>query len=190
MLLANNYPNDRSAYLSVESVLRKHFGTVLSFEYDAAHQDHWHVDDGSPVGFRSGSESRVKYLQMTLAHVFDVEVPLTIDGKYGDKTREAARDVLKMLRLATAVQVSTNSKIDRLLRQVWPRFLDKAAARGLAALLPLESVTEESPAELLKDLHRVIKVELGETGARKWIEVAVTRLMTHPEIDDAFARAG
>jgi len=30
-VLAYNYPNDRVAYLGVEAVLRKHFGTVLNW---------------------------------------------------------------------------------------------------------------------------------------------------------------
>ena len=190
MVLANNYPNDRIAYLGIESILRKHFGTVLNYEYNTAHRDHWHIDDGSAVAFLTGSTSRVKYLQMVLTHLFTIEQPLTIDGLYGKKTRNAARVVLKELRLANSEQIESDSKLDKRLKQVWVRFLDKAAERGLTILEPVETVHEPSAVELLEDLHRIIKTELGDTESRKRIEAAVTTFVSHPDIDAALTPPG
>ena len=53
---------DRRFYFGVEAILRKHFGTVLNYLYNAPHRDHFHIDDGTSVGFQSGSKSRVLFL--------------------------------------------------------------------------------------------------------------------------------
>ena len=45
------YPKDTKFYLGVEAILKKHFGTVLDYNYNKDHHDHFHVDNGSNVGF-------------------------------------------------------------------------------------------------------------------------------------------
>lgn len=99
-------------YLGVEAILRKHFGTVLDYFYNRAHQDHWHVDDGSPVAWFESSRSRALFAQAALVHVHGKSID--IDGWVGSQTRGAMQDVLG---LASA------SEID----QKWVHFLDTTA---------------------------------------------------------------
>ena len=76
-------------YLGVEAVIRRHFGTVLDYLYNAAHRDHYHFDDGSRVGFRSSSRSMVLYAQAAL-NAFE-GAGLAIDGIWGPLTRGALK---------------------------------------------------------------------------------------------------
>lgn len=82
---------DRRLYYGVEAVLRRHFGTVLDFHYNTAHHDHFHVDDGTGVGFRSGSRSTVLFVQAALNQFYTAG--LAVDGVYGPLTRAALADV-------------------------------------------------------------------------------------------------
>ena len=189
MVLALNYPNDRIAYLGIESILRKHFGTVLNYAYNAAHRDHWHIDDGTSVGFQTGSESRVKYLQMALNDVFETEKRLEVDGAYGKNTRTAAREVLIELQLASSDEIASDSKLDQTLKRVWSQFLDATAKRGLAVLKPAAAPEQVSASKSLEDLYRVIKEVLGETEDRKRIETMLTTFVSHPEIDKVLGRS-
>ncbi len=184
LLLAKNYPSDKVAYLGVESVLRKHFGTVLNYKYNAAHQCHWHFDDGTSVGFRTMS-SVVLYLQMTLNEVFKVNKPLMVDGDYGDNTRGGVRQALKDCGLVNVADVSSNSKLDQALTDNWMAFLDEAAKRGLAVLKPAGEEEEESASDLLERLYDVINEEIGNSAARKTIESALTIFVSHPTIEKA-----
>lgn len=85
---------DLALYLAVESVLRKWFGTVLGMHFSPSgremdHWNHWHVDDETRVGYWSrgrGSETRVRYLQETLTHVWQIPCGRP-DGDEGPKTR-------------------------------------------------------------------------------------------------------
>jgi hypothetical protein len=185
LVLANNYPNDRVAYLGIEAILRKHFGTVLNYKYNAAHQDHWHIDDGSSVGFQTSSESRVKFLQMALNSVYAAQPVLSVDGDYGRKTRGAAREVLLELQLVASDQLAADSDVDRSLKQVWLALLDETARRGLNVLAPAREGQEPTAQELLERLYGVILEELEETEARKRIETAVTTFVSHPTISSA-----
>lgn len=90
-----DYPNCQRFYLAIEAVLRLHFGTVLNYEYNRAHQDHWHVDDGSPVGFFPASRARVLFLQAALTYVFGH--PTKIDGYWGKETRTHSQEILNQL---------------------------------------------------------------------------------------------
>lgn len=74
------------AYLAVEALLRRHFGTVLDFWYNGDHHDHWHVDDGHPVGW-TPSYSYTVFLQAALTHVWND--PVVIDGRPGALTTAA-----------------------------------------------------------------------------------------------------
>jgi hypothetical protein len=182
LVLANNYPNDKVAYLGIESVLRKHFGTVLNYRYNGAHQCHWHFDDGTDIGFRT-RRTVVLYLQMTLNEVFKVSERLVVDGDYGDNTRDGVRQALEACGLVNATEVSSNSKLDQALKDHWMKFLDEAAKRGLAVLKPAGE--EESASDLLERLYGVINEELGNSAARKTIETALTTFVSHPTIEKA-----
>lgn len=74
-------------YLGVEAILRKHLGMVLNFWYNQAHEDHWHCDNGTPLGFRSSSRNQILFIQAALTYVH--KHILDIDGVLGNKTRDA-----------------------------------------------------------------------------------------------------
>jgi hypothetical protein len=191
LLLTKNYRSDAQAYLGVEAVLRKHIGTVLNFEYNASHEDHWHLDTGTKPGFSASSKSRVLFLQMALGKLFDRRVG--VDGDIGDETRGAVRDVLEELGLATAAEMSTAHKTDNQLAQHWMAFLDAAAEKGLAALAPADAdgggtTADADPLQLLERLHDMLSDELAEHPSRKQIERAVENFADHPEIAAVLAR--
>lgn len=88
---------DLFVYLAAESVLRKWFGTVIGIHYDKAHRNHLHIDNGTPVEYRKsgkGSGTRVRYLQVTLTHVWQANCGAP-DGEEGPKTRAAMGQVLR-----------------------------------------------------------------------------------------------
>ena len=88
-------------YLGCEAVLRRHFGTVLGLHYNKAHWNHWHIDPGTPVGYRGsgfGATTRVTFLQEVLRHVHGVD-PGPTDGKEGELTRTATLVVCSGLSL-------------------------------------------------------------------------------------------
>ena len=64
-----NYPQDRQFYVAVEALLRKHFGTVLNYEYNAARRDHSHIDDTSPKGFSASRRTVGLFLQTALTTI-------------------------------------------------------------------------------------------------------------------------
>lgn len=88
-------------YLSVESVIRKWFGTCLGIHHNRAHHNHWHFDPGTPVCYRSkgfGSTTRVRYLQEVLTHVWRIPCGRP-DGKEGPKTLQATKVLRGLLGL-------------------------------------------------------------------------------------------
>lgn len=111
---------DRSLYFGIECILRRHFGTVLSYLYNKAHHDHFHVDDGSPVSFNSNSDSRVKFVQGAL-NVF-WGAGLQVDGRYGPQTARAIDEALTRLGLSGTLGT----------KQVWLDFLWGCAKKGLS----------------------------------------------------------
>lgn len=176
--ITKHYPQDRSFYLAVESVLRKHFGTVLNYKYDEAHQDHFHVSDRAEPGFVPHHRSRVTYLQMALTRLFDI--PVEIDGLEGPETNGASRELLLQLGLADGEDVDTDRNLHRTLDRVWPSLLDEAAEVGFRRA---DVGAEKSPLDLLKDIYATITEELDGRASRKTIESAVTTFAQHPETD-------
>lgn len=179
--VTKNYPEDRPFYLAVEAVLRKHFGTVLNYEYNVDHQDHLHIDDGSETGFVPGHRSRVLFLQMAISHVF--ERPIGIDGVTGPETNGAARKLLVDLALADESDVSSDSKLHERLRKKWMDLLDLTATEGFKRA-GVEDVEEETPLDLLADVYDLISRELLGHPGRKKLETAVTAFAQHPETDE------
>ncbi len=173
-----HYPQDKRFYLGVEAVLRKHFGTVLNHEYNAAHRDHFHIDDLSEVGFRTGSKSRVLFLQMAISHVFGK--PIAVDGGFGDETSDAAKHLLLDLGLATASQLRTRGNIEVYLGQNWLTLLDKVSAAAFEGL-GVRDPDSLSPADFLFDTYRTIEAELGDSPRRKAVETALTAFANHSE---------
>lgn len=180
LVLADNYPTDSAAYLGIEAVLRKHLGTVLNYRFDRAHQDHWHVDSGTAVGFRR-VRSVVLFVQMAAGKLFDRTVK--VDGAIGPETRGAVRAILAELGLATAAQMNGPSDIDAQLTRHWMAFLDAAAEQGLAVLAPADDrFAEPNPPQLLQQALDLLTDALQEHPGRKQVEQAVQRFAEHPRV--------
>jgi peptidoglycan hydrolase-like protein with peptidoglycan-binding domain len=128
---------NRKFYFGIEAILRKHFGTVLDYNYNADHRDHFHVDDEYSVGFRSSSLSLVKFLQAALVHVFGLSVGTTgIDGDYGNNTKTAVRQALS--RLGIAGDIANQS--------VWLQFLTGTARTAFgSSIIPELLIAATTP---------------------------------------------
>ncbi len=176
--ITNQYPSDRRFYLAVESVLRKHLGTVLNYKFDAAHQDHFHVSGRGEPGFVLGHESRVLYWQMALTHLFDR--PVTVDGLTGPETNGASRALLRALDMAEDDEMSTAGALHRGLDRAWEDLLDAAAERGFRGVA---GEAEQTPLQLLEALYATIADELDGQASRKAVESAVTTFAQHPDTD-------
>lgn len=84
--MANDAPTDWWRYLRYEATLRKAFGTVLNYDYNTGHHDHWHCDLGGTTDWR-GVESQAKFAQRALNEIWGES--LTIDGDWGSNSRAA-----------------------------------------------------------------------------------------------------
>lgn len=118
--ITKKYPNDKLFYLGVEAILRKHFGNVLNYHYNVAHQDHFHVDVGKPVGFRT-SRANTLFLQAALSEVYYDRV--AIDGNFGDETKAALARVLNKLNIQGGLNDLNK----------WLTFLDATAKTAFVA---------------------------------------------------------
>lgn len=118
-LIALNQPNQKPLYLAVQSLCLKHFGTVLGYDYNVAHQDHLHIDIGRDVRFRE-TQSVTLFVQQALNTFFSYR--LEIDGEYGGDTARALRDTLGKLGIGDIATSVTE----------WVRFLEVICARGIA----------------------------------------------------------
>ncbi len=176
--VANRYPSDRAFYLAVEAVLRKHFGTVLNYKFDAAHQDHFHVSGRGEPGFVAAHESRVTYWQMALTHLFDR--PVTVDGLTGPETNRASRALLRERGVAEADEMATEAGLHRVLDRAWSDLLDAAREQGFR---DMADATKKTPLHLLEALYATVSDELAGQASRKTIESAVTTFAQHPKTD-------
>lgn len=75
-------------YLALDAVCRRHFRWVLDAGYNAAHQDHLHLDfGGGAVRLAKSSRSDTAFVQMACnAHMGS---GLKVDGVWGAKTQSA-----------------------------------------------------------------------------------------------------
>jgi hypothetical protein len=96
---------DRRFYFGIEAVLRRHFGVVLDYEYNAPHRDHFHVDDSNSLGFRKTSRSKVRSLQGMLNNVWGKNVDE--DGDWGNQTAGAVSEVLLVAGLPGPITIPT-----------------------------------------------------------------------------------
>jgi len=100
MWVAITFPLRPYLYLAIEACLRQHFGTVLNFDYNAAHEDHLHFDNGTSVKFKRDAKSHVLFLQHTLEKLFNKSVGSAgIDGVMGGDTEAAMRQTLNELNI-------------------------------------------------------------------------------------------
>ena len=93
--VANTFPQRPQLYLGIEAVLRKHFGTILSYDYNQAHEDHFHFDNGTALGFKSAAKSHVIFVQNVLALVYGRAI--SRDGLWGPETEGALRTLRTQL---------------------------------------------------------------------------------------------
>lgn len=93
--IADSFPRDPQMYLAIEAIVRKHFGTVLTYSYNDPHKDHIHMDNGTDTGFNKMSRSRVIFLQNAIYFVYGLKVGR--DGVWGPETSEAEKRVREML---------------------------------------------------------------------------------------------
>ena len=117
--VANTFPQRPQIYLGMEAILRKHFGTVLTYDYNRAHEDHFHFDDGTAVGFKVAAKSHVIFIQNAVAFVYGRSI--SRDGVWGPTTESALRT------LRTELGVGPLSTAGN-----WLAFLDAIADDALA----------------------------------------------------------
>jgi Fungal chitosanase of glycosyl hydrolase group 75/Extensin-like protein C-terminus/Bacterial Ig domain len=126
---------DRKFYFGVEAILKKHFGVVLDYEFNADHRDHFHLDDSRKVDFDPGATSKVVFLQGALVHVMGLSIGSTgIDGDFGPSTQNALATALGQLRITGSINT----------RAVWLEFLSKIAAKAFGNVPDLTKKTEIS----------------------------------------------
>ena len=113
--------------LGIESILRRHFGTVLTHAHDRSQQDHIHIDDGLPVGFRNTCGARVAYVQAALCAAYGKT--LVRDGVWGRETVLALREVQDLFGFGGFSRVEN-----------WRVFLKVTAARLFDAVIARELV--------------------------------------------------
>lgn len=89
VLVADQQPVKKPLYLLVQAIAYRHFGLVLAYNYNAAHKDHFHIDNSRPVGFRE-TKAATYFMQEALNLFFGAE--LSIDGDYGSMTEDALED--------------------------------------------------------------------------------------------------
>ncbi|WP_271077197.1 extensin family protein [Aurantiacibacter sp. MUD61] len=112
--VATTFPQRPQLYLGIEAILRRHFGTVLSYDYNAAHRDHFHFDNGTNVGFKQSAKSHVIFIQNVLTFVY--QIPAGRDGVWGPETEREVTALRKQLEIGP---FSTKSN--------WLEFLSTAA---------------------------------------------------------------
>jgi len=117
--VADTFPQRPQLYLGIEAVLRKHFGTVLSYDYNQAHQDHFHFDNGTATGFKTAAKSHVIFIQNVIALVYGSAI--SRDGLWGPETDSALRTLRAQLGIG-AVNTLAN----------WIALLDAIADEAMA----------------------------------------------------------
>ena len=116
--VANTFQTRPQLYLGVEAILRKHFGTVLSYDYNTAHEDHFHFDNGTPVGFKPAAKSHVIFVQNVIALVYGSRIGR--DGVWGPETDSALRALRARIGVGS-ISAASN----------WLAFLDHIANEAL-----------------------------------------------------------
>ena len=82
--VTKEFARDPAFYLGVEGVLRRHFGVVLGYFYNKAHQDHFHLDVSMPMGFSRNRRTTTLFVQLCGRHLLGRLSPVT--GKWNRST--------------------------------------------------------------------------------------------------------
>lgn len=119
--VADTFPDRPFIYLAIEACLRKFFGTVLNYDYNAAHQDHFHFDNGQSVGFAPRARSHALFVQHALVKLFDEDIGHAgADGVFGGDSKAALKRALTQLGIGG---IGNN--------QNWQTFLDECATEAM-----------------------------------------------------------
>lgn len=199
---------DRRLYLAVESVLRMHFGQVLNYDFNAAHRDHFHIDDVAP-GFRQNSKTATFFVQNALSFVLGQSVGR--DGVFGPQTARAVERALDDMDVSGSIgNLSVwRQFLSGVARAVFgagatPLAVDAPASLAEDLVIPFgggtlsvlsastalaadgngdgESADLPTPHVLLQNVYQVIEQELSGTSLRPKIEGVVTAFANHPEV--------
>ena len=168
---------NRNLYFAVEAVLRRHFGQILNYNFNAAHRDHFHIDDVAP-GFVTTSRSATFFLQNVLITVYGQEIGL--DGDFGQQTRGAAERVFESLDILGGLE--DDEAWRTFLRETARRAFAAAAGGGPAADEDEDVLEERTPSELLRHVFTVIQEELSDTALRAPVEHALNAFAEHPRV--------
>lgn len=117
--ITKNFESQPEFYLGIESIARKHFGTVLTYHYNSEHKDHIHLDEGSGnTEFNHTLRTHALYTQNVLKHLYDQDIQLTGELSYSNNNIKALRNVL------TGLGISFTSGNEYVaLKQNWKKFL-------------------------------------------------------------------
>jgi len=87
--MATEAEDDWIRYLRIGATLRKAFGTVLNYDYNAQHRNHWHCSVRGTTNWR-GVETQAFFAQRVLKEVFG-ENSVAVDGQWGPSSQQAAQ---------------------------------------------------------------------------------------------------
>lgn len=113
-------PAVRRRYWATAALCRSQSAYILHAEFNAAHQDHIHQDNGAMMPFDRNSGTTVKLVQALCNEVFDTHPKLKVDGGFGQKTADAVEAALGTLGLQGDLDGLTT----------WRRFLRRSGRLG------------------------------------------------------------
>lgn len=167
--VTNNFATDAPLYFAVEAVLRRHFGVVLDFTYNAAHHDHFHVDCSAPVGFRKVG-SIAGFLKASARRMLGTQIN---ENPSWDADADKA---------AAAIKAFCNFSGDWNNVNEWRAFLE-GYAKLLFERAKLKGGATTELQSLVQGIYATIAAETGvDTAARKKIESAVAGFVMHPDV--------
>jgi hypothetical protein len=112
----------RQRYWALAALMRSRSAFVLHGEFNAAHADHIHQDNGGPRPFTTSSQATVKLVQAICNDIFGQSPRLTIDGAFGPRSQAAARTAMRTVDLAGDIFDPPQ----------WKRFLLRSGRLGFA----------------------------------------------------------
>ena len=140
-------------YLAVDAICRRHFRWVLDGRYNAAHEDHLHVDfGGGTVKLDRTSRSETVFVQQVLNQ--HQGAGLAVDGKWGTRTQAGFDESCRRLGVQGAPWASGDA---------WRHWLFRAASCGFADL-PFDAPPVDAADPLtrfLRELDRKLEPLLG-----------------------------
>lgn len=96
---ADQLANTRRHYWATSASIHHHFQHVLTYLYNAAHDNHIHIDNlvsGSGNStFHTDSRAQVQHVQACCRYIWGKST--TIDGVWGPQTRDHSTDVLRRI---------------------------------------------------------------------------------------------